>query len=161
MHVKSIHFNFNGTTDCLDYLNSNKISLFINCLTCFGADETNGAFHILNATNIRCEWIWRFYFNYFIGGAVFLAIIPAIASGVFSFLKGQSFDANHLYHPLKLMWVERVLRECILWFRCNLYFITLLNRICKFYAFFLPVFHGIKAHQLDIALKYLISRLQH
>lgn len=67
---------------------------------------TLDSFRFLAEANGRGEYAWALYFKYMIASIINLIMLP-LASVILCWLTYGNYDANHVYHPLNLVLVEK------------------------------------------------------
>lgn len=65
-------------------------------------DKNEESYRFLVRTNERSEWLWRFVFKVILM-AVCITIITSSASILICYFTSGVFNANHVYHPYKLV----------------------------------------------------------
>lgn len=71
-------------------------------------DENDDSFKFLVETNNKCEFMWRFYFKFIVGGFAVITVIVATLSTLFCFWFNGDFDPRYVYHPFRHAWVRKI-----------------------------------------------------
>lgn len=73
----------------------------------FDSDEKKESFQFIEEANKKSEFMCRIYA--LISGAVVITMGSLSVISVLFWMKNKDFDANHLFHPFKLMYVLKYL----------------------------------------------------
>lgn len=110
---------FDGLNQIFDASNQSFVLFFIHCnqflvlhirvainqrSTILDTDED--AYRLLAQTNHKCEWLWKFYFKYVMGGYCGNLLLASVCSVLFCLIFIGSIDRDFLFMPYRLMWVK-------------------------------------------------------
>lgn len=69
----------------------------------YNSDKDDDSFQFLDRCNSRCEMIWKYYFEFMMGGFFVVMFSMSTLSTIFNWLLHGDFDANKVFHPNKFL----------------------------------------------------------
>lgn len=82
-----------------------KVKIRCIHLFSFDLDKNAESIEFLMRANEKCEWMWKVYFIFGMGGYCADLILTAMTSILLCFHRYGTLDTQHLYLPSRLMWV--------------------------------------------------------